>query len=120
MSPGALLRNFQTCAERDYERKCPLCSGFGNGGEGRSQLYTESVSLGRPPPISAYRRTQMFEQAAPRYDLNLHLEVSVGNETTVGRSKDLSVSGIGAYIPYELAVGQYVNLSCAFHSSNAT
>ncbi len=52
----------------------------------------------------------MFEQAAPRYDLDLHLEISVGNDTTTGRSKDLSVSGIGAYIPFELEVGQYVNV----------
>ncbi len=47
---------------------------------------------------------------APRYDLDLHLEVSIAGETSVGRSRDLSVSGIGAYIPCELQVGQYVNV----------
>ncbi len=52
----------------------------------------------------------MESSIAPRYDLDLHLEVSVSGETSVGRSRDLSVSGIGAYIPCELEIGQYVNL----------
>lgn len=52
-----------------------------------------------------------METNAPRYDLDLHLEVAVGNSMAIGRSRDLSVSGIGAYIPCELQVGQYVNLS---------
>jgi hypothetical protein len=51
-----------------------------------------------------------MESAAPRYELDLHLEVSVGSATALGRSRDLSVSGIGAYIPCELAIGQFVNL----------
>jgi hypothetical protein len=51
-----------------------------------------------------------MESVAPRYELDLHLEVSVGSSTAQGRSRDLSVSGLGAYIPCELAVGQFVNV----------
>lgn len=52
----------------------------------------------------------MYEGIAPRYDLDLRVEVSVGNDTATGRSRDLSVSGISAYIPWELEVGQHVNV----------
>jgi hypothetical protein len=51
-----------------------------------------------------------MESVAPRYELDLHLEVSVGSTTALGRSRDVSISGIGAYIPCELAIGQFVNV----------
>ncbi len=51
-----------------------------------------------------------MEDVAPRFELDLHLEVSVGSTTALGRSMDLSISGIGAYIPRELEIGQFVSL----------
>jgi hypothetical protein len=51
-----------------------------------------------------------MEEIAPRYLLDLHLEVAVGNMTARGRSQDLSTSGIGAYIPRELEIGQFVSI----------
>jgi hypothetical protein len=51
-----------------------------------------------------------MQEIAPRYQVDLRLEVAVGNRKALGRSQDLSLSGIGAYIPCELEVGQYVSI----------
>lgn len=46
----------------------------------------------------------------PRYQCDLRLEVMAGNTKTLARSHNVSLLGIGAYIPVELQVGQYVDI----------
>ncbi len=52
----------------------------------------------------------MFEQISPRYQIDLHLEVTTGTKKTTARSHDISLEGIGAYIPADLEVGQYIDI----------
>lgn len=52
----------------------------------------------------------MEDEIPPRYQCDLRLEVVAGNTKTLARSHDVSLLGIGAYIPCELQVGQYVDI----------
>lgn len=45
-----------------------------------------------------------------RYQVDLRVEVAIGNKRAPGRSQDLSLRGIGAYVPCELEIGQYVDM----------
>ncbi len=46
----------------------------------------------------------------PRYQCDLRLEVRAGTQKTLARSHDVSLAGLGAYIPCDLQVGQYIDI----------
>ncbi len=62
------------------------------------------------PETSILNEATMFEQISPRYQIDLHLEVTTGTKKTTARSHDISLEGIGAYIPADLEVGQYIDI----------
>lgn len=51
-----------------------------------------------------------MHEIAPRYLVDLRLEVAIAGKKTLARSHDISLHGIGAYIPCDLDIGQYVDI----------
>lgn len=49
-------------------------------------------------------------EIAARFPVDVRVQVLAGDSTSFGWSEDLSTSGVSAYIPCELAVGQHVRL----------
>ncbi len=47
---------------------------------------------------------------AARFPVDVRVQVCVGDRTSFGWSEDLSTSGVSAYIPCELEIGQHVKL----------